>query len=207
MVSARTIFIAITLAAAVASAQTPPPGGGRPFGDRPGSTNGGPFTPGAGGNPAGPYTPGTSGGTGAGPFTPGAGGNPAGPYTPGTIEGPTSGGPFSGGGGSKGGFWGRVKSIGKAVWGGITSVGNFIWTLGGFAPWAHMPAIGTIPNGGVGTNVGRNENTNPPTMENGRDRIDPSGPRTTTTAPNVAGNAATNGAGTRTRETSTFFRP
>ena len=183
MVSARLIFISITLVAAVASAQTPPTpnNGGRPFGGRGGADHGGPFTPGTGGNPAGPYTPGTSsGGDGNGPFTPGAGGAPAGPYTPGTIDAPTSGGPFSGTGGN-GGFWGKVKNVGKSIWGGIVSVGNFLYTLGGLAPWAHMPAVGTLPMGGVGSNVGRNENTTPPLH----------GTPPNDAGPNVAGNAAT----------------
>ena len=201
MVSARTLFVSITLVAAIASAQTPPTNnGGRPFGGRSGSNNGGPFTPGADGNPAGPYTPNTTpGGNGNGPFTPGAEGNPAGPYTPGTIEGPSSGGPFTGNGG--GGFWGKVKNIGKSIWGGIKSVGNFLWTLGGLAPWAHMPAVGTLPNGGVGTNVGRNENTVPP-LNNGA--LDPNGRRPA--GPGVAGNPATSTSPSG-RPTHGFFVP
>lgn len=163
MLSARSLFVALTLATAVASAQPAPTNGGRPFGGRPGSNHGGPFTPGADGNPAGPNTPGTTGGgNGNGPFTPGTDGNPAGPYTPGTIDAPSSGGPFTrndGNGG--GGFWGKVKNVGRNIWGGIATAGHFIWTLGGYAPWAHMPAVGTLPNNGVGANVSRNENTNP----------------------------------------------
>ena len=205
MFSARSIFVALTLTATLASAQTPPTNtGGRPFGGRSGSDHGGPFTPGSEGAPAGPFTPGTTpGGNGNGPFTPGTGGNPAGPYTPGTIEGPTSGGPFTRNDGKGGGgFWGRVKDIGASVWGGIVSVGNFIWTLGGLAPWAHMPAVGTIPNNGVGVNVGRNDNTTP--NVGGIDPLDGGRPGRAT-APGVAGNAAT--AGTRERPSGTFFNP
>ena len=148
-------FVAATLAASTALAQ-PAPEGGRPFGDRPGSNHGGPFTPGVDG-PAGPYTPGTApGGEGSGPFTPGADG-PRGPYTPGNVDAPTSGGPFSDRG-EGGGFWGSVKNFGRSVWSGLKSVGSFIWNLGGWAPWAHMPASGTIA-GGYGNNAGRNDDT------------------------------------------------
>lgn len=176
MLSARTLFVALILATAVASAQTPPhpTNGGRPFGSHPGTGN-------------------------SGPFTPGAEGSPSGPYTPGTIDAPTGGGPFTRPVG-KVGFWGKVKSIGASIWGGIATVGHFIWTLGGFAPWAHMPAVGTLPTGGVGTNVDRNENTTPPNH--------PSRPRPDLTSggPGVASNPATSGAGMN-RDSIRFLNP
>lgn len=217
LIATLSIFVAAALGAPPASAQPRPPlNGGDPFGTRPGNNHGGPFTPGVDG-PAGPYTPGTTpGGNGNGPFTPGADGAPTGPYGPGTIDGPTTGGPFSG---QDNGFWGSVKKIGRSIWSGIKSVGRFLWTLGGWAPWAHMPATGTLPNGGVGSNVDRNENT---TFDPNRGRIDigtgrPGGPGGHVLGPNgtlgssatsgTANGATTTNAPERRRPASSFINP
>lgn len=161
------IFVAASLAAGTASAQPAPAtngdgrlDGGGPFGNRGGSSHGGPFTPGVDG-PAGPYTPGTtSGNGGSGPFTPGVDG-PRGPYTPGTLDTPNNGGPFT----RKdegGGFWNKVKSVGRSVWDGFTNVVYWVYTLGGYASWAKSTVGAVVPQNGMGVNVARNANTNPP---------------------------------------------
>lgn len=164
---AASLFLAASLAASTASAQPAPSGdgtlnGGGPFGNRGDANRGGPFTPGVDG-PAGPYTPGTTPGNNGsgGPFTPGVDG-PRGPYTPGTIEGlPNNGGPFTNDP-SQPGTWNRVKSVGRSAWNGFRNVVYWIYTLGGYASWAKHTVGAVVPHNGMGSNVARHADTNPP---------------------------------------------
>ncbi len=144
-----------------------------PFGSTGGGTNAGPFTPGANGQPSGPFTPGGTarpeGNPNGGPFTPGGNG-PSGPFTPAERpQGPATSGPFTNGKKS-GGFWGGVKKVLSGAAQVFQKVFDFVamWDLMGRWFGALIPhgATGTMPNDGTGSNVGRNTNTQPPTMNN-----------------------------------------
>lgn len=127
-----------------------------PFGSTGGGTNAGPFTPGASGQPSGPFTPGGNG--------------PSGPFTPAERpQGPATSGPFTNDKKS-GGFWGGVKKVLSGAAQVFQKVFDFVamWDLMGRWFGALIPhgATGTMPNDGTGSNVGRNTNTQPPTMNN-----------------------------------------
>jgi hypothetical protein len=165
----RRTFVALSLFAATALVAAPAFAAG-PFGNTGRGGQSGPFTPGANG-PSGPMTPGDHPSQpSSGPFTPGANGNPSGPFTPGDRPAGNGSGPFSDSGKKSGGFWGGVKHFFGGVAQVFSKVFDFVAMFDLMGRWfgALIPhgATGTMADNGTGSNVGRNTNTNPPTMNN-----------------------------------------